>query len=73
MVLLLLGRPIFLVIVYAALGALFLPFLAGTLLWLLNSRRVEREYRNRIVSNVIMAAALLVFVAFGVREIIQQL
>jgi hypothetical protein len=39
------------VIVYASLGALFLPFLAITLLILLNSQRVAPEYRNRLVSS----------------------
>jgi hypothetical protein len=40
MILLAFGEPVLLVIVYASLGALFLPFLAITLLILLNSQRV---------------------------------
>jgi hypothetical protein len=40
MVLLAFGEPVLLVIIYASLGALFLPFLAITLLILLNSQRV---------------------------------
>jgi hypothetical protein len=47
------GKPV--VIIYASLGALFLPFLAITLLILLNSQRVTPEYRNRLVSNVVLA------------------
>ena len=34
------GEPVALVIIYASLGALFLPFLAITLMLLLNSRRI---------------------------------
>ncbi len=70
MVLLFFGQPVLLVIVYAALGAFFLPFLSITLLWLLNSDRVSREYRNKTFSNAGMAAALLLFVALAVNELI---
>jgi Mn2+/Fe2+ NRAMP family transporter len=70
MVLLTFGQPVALVIVYASLGALFLPFLAITLLLLLNSRRVAPEYRNRIVSNVILAASVIPFIVVGVQEVL---
>jgi hypothetical protein len=43
MVLLLLDRPIGLILVYGVLGALFMPFLAVTLLGLLNGRRIPKE------------------------------
>lgn len=73
MILLAFGRPVTLVIVYASLGALFLPFLAITLLWLLNSRRVDPEYRNGIVSNVFLAASVIPFIAVGIQEVLQNL
>src|SRR5829696_2891946 len=73
MVLLVFGQPIALVIVYASLGALFLPFLAITLLLLLNSRRVAPEYRNRIVSNVFLAASVIPFIVVGVQEVLGSL
>jgi Mn2+/Fe2+ NRAMP family transporter len=73
MVLLILGQPIALVIVYASLGALFLPFLAITLLLLLNSSRVAPEYRNRIVFNVFLAASVIPFVVVGVQELLGSL
>ena len=41
MVLLLFEQPVLLVFIYAALGALAMPFLVLVLLWLLNSGRVE--------------------------------
>src|SRR5690606_14505698 len=47
MLLLLLEQPIFLVLLYGFLGALFMPFLAVTLLPLLNTDRVPREFRNK--------------------------
>lgn len=61
MVLLFFGQPVFLVIIYAALGALFLPFLAITLLWLMNSTSIPRQYRNGLVSNTGLIVALLLF------------
>jgi Mn2+/Fe2+ NRAMP family transporter len=73
MVLLAFGEPIALVIVYASLGALFLPFLAITLLLLLNSSRVAPEYRNRIVSNVFLAASVIPFIVVGVQELLGSL
>ena len=73
MVLLAFGQPVALVIVYASLGALFLPFLAITLLLLLNSSRVAPEYRNRIVSNVFLAASVIPFVVVGVQELLGSL
>jgi Mn2+/Fe2+ NRAMP family transporter len=73
MVLLVFGQPIALVIVYASLGALFLPFLAITLLLLLNSSRVAPEYRNRIVSNVFLAASVIPFIVVGVQELLGSL
>jgi Mn2+/Fe2+ NRAMP family transporter len=73
MLLLFFGEPVLLIIVYAALGALFLPFLAITLLWLLNSSRVAPEHRNGIVSNIILVASVLLFVVLGVQEILGAL
>jgi Mn2+/Fe2+ NRAMP family transporter len=73
MLLLFLGEPVLLIIVYAALGALFLPFLAITLLWLLNSRRVASEYRNGIVSNIVLGASVLLFIVLGVQEVLGTL
>jgi Mn2+/Fe2+ NRAMP family transporter len=63
------GEPVLMVIIYAALGALLLPFMAITLLWLLN-RRVARDYRNRILSNALMVAAVVLFGVLAVQEII---
>ena len=62
LVLLAFGEPVALVIVYASLGALFLPFLAITLLFLLNSRRVSPEYRNGIVSSIILAVSIIPYI-----------
>lgn len=62
-------EPVLLVIIYAALGALLLPFMAATLLYLLNSRRIETGYRNKIGSNVLLSVAVLLFLAIAVEEV----
>ena len=63
------GQPVALVLLWTAMGALFLPFLSLTLLWLLNSGRVEPEYRNRLLSNAVLGISVLVFLVLGVQTV----
>ena len=65
-------EPVTIVIIYASLGALFMPFLAITLLWLLNLR-VPREFRSGWLSNLILGVSLLIFLYVGAQEIIGAL
>ncbi|UUN28907.1 Nramp family divalent metal transporter [Streptomyces sp. FIT100] len=67
--LLFLDQPFGLVIVYGVIGAFFMPFLALTLVWLLNSSRTPREWRNGMLSNVMLAAAGLLFVVLCVQQV----
>lgn len=69
MLLVALGRPFQLVIAYGVLGACFMPFLAFTLLWLLNSTQTPEEWRNRTVSNTGLVLAGLLFLIVGGAEI----
>ncbi|WP_406332579.1 Nramp family divalent metal transporter [Streptomyces sp. NBC_00203] len=71
-VLLFQGQPFRLVILYGVLGAAFLPFLALTLIWLLNSSRTPREWRNGTLSNVMLAVAGLLFLVLCVKQIWDQ-
>ncbi|TDQ36133.1 Nramp family divalent metal transporter [Aureibacillus halotolerans] len=70
MILLFFGKPVLLVILYGALGAIFMPFLAFTLLWLLNTNRVTNDFRSGWVSNTVLVACILVFVVLGVQQLI---
>lgn len=72
MLLLTFDEPVTIVIIYASLGALFMPFLAITLLWLLNLR-VPRDYRSGLLSNAILGVSVLIFLYVGAREIIGAL
>ncbi|MGW0701355.1 Nramp family divalent metal transporter [Streptomyces sp. NPDC002867] len=67
--LLFLDQPFGLVIVYGVIGAFFMPFLALTLFWLLNSSRTPAEWRNGILSNVMLAGAGLLFVVLCVQQV----
>jgi hypothetical protein len=68
-----LGQPVALVIVYVSPGALFLPFLAITLMLLLTSSRVAPEYRNHLVTNILLAISVIPFVVVGFQEVLGSL
>ncbi|MBP2458785.1 Mn2+/Fe2+ NRAMP family transporter [Clavibacter michiganensis] len=70
--LLFLDHPIGLIIAYGVLGALFMPFLAITLLVLLNTDRTPRAWRNRPLSNTVMGLSALLFVVLGVQQLVTE-
>ncbi|OAT73048.1 Nramp family divalent metal transporter [Parageobacillus thermoglucosidasius] len=64
------GKPVGLIIAYGTLGALFMPFLAITLLWLLNSKKeLPEEGRNHWLSNLFLALCLVLFVVLAINEL----
>ncbi|MGB3184254.1 MAG: Nramp family divalent metal transporter [Ornithinimicrobium sp.] len=69
MLLLLLGKPIALILAYGVLGAFFMPFLALTLLGLLNGRRVPKEYANRLLTNIALGITAILFLVLGVNQL----
>ncbi|MER7697619.1 MULTISPECIES: Nramp family divalent metal transporter [unclassified Streptomyces] len=69
MTLLWLDEPFGLVVAYGVLGAFFMPFLALTLLWLLNSSRTPGEWRNGWLSNGMLSLAGLLFVVLCVQQV----
>ena len=71
MLLLFLGRPFLLVIIYGVVGAFFMPFLAVTLLLLLNSKRVAPEWRSGWLSNGLLLAAALLFLALCIQQLME--
>ena len=64
-----LGKPIWLILAYGVLGALFMPFLSVTLLWLLNTDRVPVQWRNRWPANVALVLCAAAFAALAVNEL----
>ena len=73
MLLYFLGRPVFLIVVYGALGAVFMPFLAGVLLVLLNSDEVSGDERNHWLSNAMLVVSALLFIALMVVQFLELL
>jgi Mn2+/Fe2+ NRAMP family transporter len=71
MALLFLDRPILLVVLYGALGSLFMPFLALTLLILMNSKAVPQQWRNRWWVNVILVLVAAMFLILGGSELVK--
>ena len=63
MLLLLFDKPFFLVILYSAFGAFFMPFLAITLILLLNRRDIAAEHRNGWMTNGLLGASAALFIA----------
>jgi Mn2+/Fe2+ NRAMP family transporter len=62
------GRPVFLIIIYGLLGAVFMPFLAVVLIRLLNSEQVETTGRNHWLSNGMLIVSTLVFASLLIVE-----
>jgi Mn2+/Fe2+ NRAMP family transporter len=75
MILLSLGQPIFLVLLYGALGALFMPFLAITLLPLLNTPKygIPREWKNRWHTNAALFVTAALFIWLGGYQLINTI
>ena len=70
MLLLLLGKPVGIIIAYGVLGSFFMPFLAVTLLFLLNGRHMPKEWRNGWILNVVFVLITLIFLVLGVNQLI---
>jgi Mn2+/Fe2+ NRAMP family transporter len=68
-ILIFMGQPVYLILAYGVLGALFMPFLAVTLLWLLNTDRVPREWRNRLPANIALFLCAAAFLALAVNQV----
>ncbi|MGP3968910.1 Nramp family divalent metal transporter [Streptomyces sp. 6N223] len=69
MILLFNEQPVGLTLAYGVIGALFMPFLALTLFWMLNTDRTPREWRNGHLSNAVLLGAGILFAVLCVHEI----
>ncbi len=67
-------RPVFVIVVYAAVGSLFMPFLAGTLLYM-NSRAdwVGLDMRSGWITNALLALGILLFGYLGWVEVARMI
>ena len=69
MALLFLDRPIWVIKVYTLTGGLFMPLLAGTLLWLNSRRPLVGEMRNRYAATGTLVLALVLFALIAMRQL----
>lgn len=69
MIMLFLGQPVYLILAYGVLGALFMPFMSVTLLWILNTDRVPTEWRNRLFTNIMLLLCTLAFGALAIDQL----
>ncbi len=54
-------KPVWIVIIYAIAGAFFMPFLAITLLYLNSRVKWLKEYRNSLITKILLVFSLLIF------------
>ena len=64
-----LGKPVTLVLIYAAISAFILPVLAIALLVILNRASVPETLRNRGLSNVLLSVCFLLFGFLAVLQV----
>jgi Mn2+/Fe2+ NRAMP family transporter len=68
------GRPIAIIVTYTIVGSLFVPFLAGTLLYLNNRVAWPQPVpRNHWTTNLLLVGILVLFAAVGAQEAIGAL
>jgi Mn2+/Fe2+ NRAMP family transporter len=70
MALLYFDRPILLIVIYSVLGALFIPFLALTLLYMNGRREWVGELRNGWASRLVLGAAVVLFLVIAYQDIV---
>ncbi|MGB7932379.1 MAG: Nramp family divalent metal transporter [Gammaproteobacteria bacterium] len=71
MILLWAGKPVWVVLIYSVTGAAFMPLLAGLLLYMNGMRDWLGPLRNRWPVNLALLAALALFAALFVQELIE--
>ncbi len=70
-ILLFMGKPVWIVILYAVAGAFFMPFLAMTLLYLNNQLKWLREHKNSLMTKIILIFSLIIFAYLMFNELLK--
>jgi len=61
MILLTLGKPVWIVVIYSVAGAFFMPFLAALLIYMNNRRDWLKTFRNGYMMNALLIISILLF------------
>lgn len=72
MAFLLIDRPVWIVVIYSVAGALFMPFLAATLLYLNNQHRWVKELKNGWLFNGLLILALVLFAYLASMQLLSR-
>ncbi|PCI52149.1 MAG: iron transporter [Moraxellaceae bacterium] len=67
---LLLGKPVWLIIVYSVAGAFFMPFLAVTLLYMTNNKQWMGDLKSGGLSNIFLGISLILFILLLAKKFI---
>lgn len=70
MIMMFVGEPVWLILAYGVLGAFFMPFLAVTLLWILNSDRTPAIWRSTWLSNVLLVICTALFAYLAAQQLV---
>lgn len=70
LVLLYFDRPVLLIVIYSVLGALFIPFLALTLLYMNGRREWVGELTNGWTSRLVLGGAVVLFLVIAYQDIV---
>jgi len=70
MLLLVFGRPVWVIKLYTLTGGLFMPVLAASLLWLTTRRTLMGDLKTGWLGLTCMIAALALFVAIAIRQVV---
>jgi Mn2+/Fe2+ NRAMP family transporter len=73
MILLWAGKPVWVVLIYSVAGAAFMPLLAGLLLYMNGVRDWLGPLRNRWPANLVLLAALALFAALFIQELVEAI
>jgi Mn2+/Fe2+ NRAMP family transporter len=73
MILLWVGKPVWVVLIYSVAGAAFMPLLAGLLLYMNGFRNWLGALRNRWPANLALLAAIALFAALFIQKLIETL
>ena len=73
MILLFLKKPFLIIILYSVLGALFMPFLAGTLLYMNSKKKwVGENMCNSILTNFLLLISIILFGYLGIQGLLNK-
>ena len=73
MILLTLGKPVWVVVIYSVTGAFFMPFLAALLIYMNNRRDWLNAFRNGYLMNALLLVSILLFSYLLIEKMLRYL